>query len=259
MSDSTLPPTPNRWGPLWPVGEAIRFLTAIPVPGLPPMSERSIAGAIPCFPLVGLLIGGVLVATGSAAGALWGDGVRAVAIVIAWAAVTAGLHLDGLADTFDAVLSWRSRERKLEIMRDSRIGTMGALALITVIALKIALLAQPHPDWWLALLLAPMVGRWADLWSIVRFPAAQAGGLGRSFREHVGMRAIIFATSCAVVAAALVGPLGLCALVAAWLFTEWLGRRWVGELGGLTGDTYGALCELTEVIVLAVLLVSVRS
>ena len=60
-------------------------------------------------------------------------------------------------------------------------------------------------------------------------------------------------------AAALVGPLGLCALVAAWLFTEWLGRRWVGELGGLTGDTYGALCELTEVIVLAVLLVSVRS
>src|SRR5438093_10799871 len=112
----------NWWGPLWPLGEALRFLTILPVGGLPPISEGAIGRAIGYFPLVGAVIGAVLSGVGLLSGALWDDWVRAVAIVVAWGAITAGLHLDGLSDTFDAVLSWRSRERKLDIMKDSRLG-----------------------------------------------------------------------------------------------------------------------------------------
>ena len=118
----------NLWGPLWPLGEALRFLTIIPLPGMPPMAEQSIARAIPLFPLAGTVIGALLVGLGLACGVLWYAWVRAVVIVVGWGIVTAGLHLDGLSDTFDAVMSWRTRERKLEIMKDSRIGAMGALA-----------------------------------------------------------------------------------------------------------------------------------
>ena len=119
----------NRWGPLRPLGEALRFLTIIPIVGMPPMSERGIARAIALFPLAGAVIGALLAGLGLATGALWDAWVRSVAIVVGWAIVTSGLHLDGLSDTFDAVMSWRPRERKLEIMKDSRIGAMGAIAL----------------------------------------------------------------------------------------------------------------------------------
>src|SRR5262244_646475 len=135
MRESTEQPSArNWWGPLWPLGEALRFLTIIPIPGMPSMSEQSIARAIPLFPLAGAVIGALLIGLGIACGALWDAWVRAVAIVVGWGILTAGLHLDGLSDTFDAVMSWRTRERKLEIMRDSRIGAMGALALIAVLA-----------------------------------------------------------------------------------------------------------------------------
>src|SRR6266545_54112 len=139
MSEQTDPlPKRNWWGPLWPLGEALRFLTILPIPGLPETSERSVARAIPLFPLAGAIVGALLAALGLASGTLWDDWVRAVVVVVGWGIVTAGLHLDGLSDTFDAVMSWRPRERKLEIMKDSRIGAMGAMALIAVLALKVA-------------------------------------------------------------------------------------------------------------------------
>src|SRR5215217_300350 len=101
MTEQNKPASPrNWWGPLWPLGEALRFLTIIPMPGMPPMAEQSIARAIPLFPL--------------ASGVLWDAWVRSVLIVVGWGIVTSGLHLDGLSDTFDAVMSWRTRERKLE-------------------------------------------------------------------------------------------------------------------------------------------------
>src|SRR5437016_2491452 len=176
----------NRWGPLRPLGEALRFLTIIPIVGMPPMSERGIARAIALFPLAGAVIGALLAGLGLATGALWDAWVRSVAIVVGWAIVTSGLHLDGLSDTFDAVMSWRPRERKLEIMKDSRIGAMGAIALIAVLALKIALLHGAGAGWLRAVVLAPVLGRWADTYGIFWFPPARVGGLGREFQSQVG-------------------------------------------------------------------------
>jgi adenosylcobinamide-GDP ribazoletransferase len=244
--------TPNHWGPLWPLGEALRFLTVIPVPGLPPMSEASIGRAIPWFPLAGAIIGALLVALGLGVGALWSDGVRAVALVVGWGVITAGLHLDGLSDTFDAVMSWRPRERKLEIMKDSRIGAMGAIALIAVIGLKIALLASAGDAWLQAILLAPVLGRWADIYGIFRFPPAREGGLGRSFQSQVNNSGFVFATASALALALLLaGIQGLMAALLVWGAAHLLARWWTRDLGGLTGDTYGAMCEIGEVVALA--------
>src|SRR5262245_28740050 len=99
-------PQRNYWGRLWPLGEALRFLTILPIPGLPQMSEASIGRAIAYFPLAGAIIGALLAGLGLAAGALWNASVRSVILVVAWGVITAGLHLDGLSDTFDAVMSW---------------------------------------------------------------------------------------------------------------------------------------------------------
>ncbi|OAN47653.1 adenosylcobinamide-GDP ribazoletransferase [Chloroflexus islandicus] len=233
--------------------EAIRFLTIIPLPGLPPMNEQSVARAIPWFPAAGLVIGGAMVAVDAVARPLWGDLVAAVLAVAMWGIVTGGLHLDGVSDTFDAVMSWRSRERKLEIMKDSRIGAMGAIALIMIILLKVAFIASATVAW-PALLLAPMLGRWADCYGIYRFPPAREGGLGRMFNSHVQQRDLWLSSVLMLGSAWLIA--GLAGIIAAALVlavAHLLARWWVRDLGGLTGDTYGALCEIGEVVALAAL------
>ncbi len=244
----------NKWGPFWPFGEALRFLTIVPIPGLPPMSETSIARAIPLFPFVGLVIGALLVVVGAVAGVFWTGNVRPMLLVIVWGILTAGLHLDGVADTFDAVMSWRPRERKLEIMKDSRIGTMGALALIAVLGLKVVWLGAAQDDWLRAVLLAPILGRWADIYGIFWFPPAREGGLGRSFQAQVRRQDFIVSTvATLVLALILAGPQGIIAALLVWGAAHLLARWWTRDLGGLTGDTYGAMCEICEVVALATL------
>lgn len=244
----------NPWSVVVGIGEAIRFLTIIPQPWLPPTHERSAVVALPWFPAAGLVIGALLCLVGWMAGWFWGDLVVAALVVVSWGALTGGLHLDGLSDTFDGVLSGRSPERKLEIMKDSRIGVMGALALISVLLLKVALLAGSGAAWWRAALLAPVLGRWTACYGIFFFPAAAARGLGRAFHDQARRADVIIATvTTALLAALVAGATGLAALLAVWAATHLLARWWTRSLGGLTGDTYGALCEIAEVAALATL------
>jgi adenosylcobinamide-GDP ribazoletransferase len=251
--------------------EAIRFLTILPLPWLrktPGDAQEfttAITRAMGWFPLVGLLVGALAVPFGLLGDAFWGSALRGALVTTVLAVITSGLHLDGLSDTFDAVMSWRNRERMLEIMKDSRIGAMGAMALIVIMLLKTLFVAQAGADWWMALPLACMLGRWADLYAIARYPPAREGGLGRSFHETLQPRAYQLATVSAVVLMALpalwAGPgdasahllRGAIAFALVWLVTAYLCRRWVRQLGGLTGDTYGALSEIGEVVALAAL------
>jgi adenosylcobinamide-GDP ribazoletransferase len=245
--------------------EAIRFLTLLPIPfGLPKDQsdyERNIAQSMRWFPLVGALIGAAGAVAAWAAGWFWPMPVGAVFAVITMAMLTGGLHLDGLADTFDAVLSWRSRERKLEIMKDSRIGTMGALALIAVLLLKVTLIATlPDARVWFALPLACAIGRWADLYGVFFFPAASEGGLGANYRRHTRPADFLAATVLLLLlcgAASVMHPDGelllriALAAFAALVVAHMIFARWTHTLGGLTGDTYGAINEIVEVVVLA--------
>jgi adenosylcobinamide-GDP ribazoletransferase len=251
--------TPDANGPgppfsaLGSLGEALRFLTLLPVPGLPAMTEAGIVRAIPWFPLAGALIGALLLPIGWLGETVWGAGVRAALLVAAGGIITGGLHLDGLSDTFDAVMSWRPPEHKLEIMRDSRIGAMGALALVAVLLLKYAFLAAAGADWWRGVVLAPLWGRGADINGLLFLPAARAGGLGRIFHEQVRRSDFRLASAAAAgIALIVAGPRGLLAGLLVWGCSHLLARWWTRDLGGLTGDTYGALCEIGEVIALAV-------
>jgi adenosylcobinamide-GDP ribazoletransferase len=244
----------NRWGPLRPLGEALRFLTALPIRGLPPMDETGIGRSMVAFPLVGLLIGVAGAGMGWLAGWLWGDLLRAIAIVVTWMLITLGLHLDGIADSCDALFSWQPRARKLEIMKDSCIGTMGALGLLAVVLLKVGALATLGAHWWLGALLAPMWGRWADIYGIFWFPAARAGGMGSTFHDQVRRADFIVATASALlIGTLLLMPWGALTVMAIWPIIHLLARRMVAVLGGLTGDTYGALAEVGEVVTLLAL------
>lgn len=240
---------------LRPFAEALRFLTIIPQPWLPPTDTQGMLRALPWFPAAGLVIGALLLPVGWLAGQLWGALVTAALLVVAWAVLTGGLHLDGLSDTFDGVMSWRPRARKLEIMKDSRIGALGALAISAVLLLKFALLAEAGAAWWQALLLAPLLGRWADLFGIAWFPPAAEGGLGHAFHAQLRRPTLLVVSVLTAAAALLIaGPAGIAAMLLVSLCTYLLGRWWTRALGGLTGDTYGALCEIAEVVALATLI-----
>jgi len=146
---------------------------------------------------------------------------QAVLVVVAISMITSGLHLDRL-------MSWRPRKRKLEIMKDSRIGAMGALALIAVFALKVVFTAAAGEGWPRAVLLATALGRCLQH----LLPAGARGRLGPLLSGLCPSSRFC--------------PMGL-------LVAQVLATCWTHTLGGLTGDTYGALCEIGEVVALAAL------
>ncbi|MEI6179779.1 MAG: adenosylcobinamide-GDP ribazoletransferase [Chloroflexales bacterium] len=249
MSD----PTPQP-GPFDCLDTALRFLTTVPLPWPAPKHMGGIAAALPYFPVVGAIIGGLLLGVGWFAGLWWTPLTQAALLLVAWGVLSGGLHLDGLSDTFDAIMSWHPRERKLAIMKDSRIGAMGALAIIGVLLLKLVFLTDTGANWWRAVLLAPILGRWTMLVVTTQFPAARPDGLGSSVQGQLGRPQLLaLSAGVALVAVALAGVGGLVAVLLAGVGAQLLGRWWTRELGGLTGDTYGAVCELTEVLALAVL------
>jgi len=176
-----------------------------------------------------------------------------IILVVMWEMLTGGIHLDGLADTADGLFSRRPRERKLEIMRDSRIGAMGAAALWAVLALKSAALAAvPPPVIVPYVVFAAASGRWAMVWAITFFPYARAEGAGSIFH---GERLLPAAAAASLFWAAaglwlLRLPGALIILPAVVLLNHMLCIFLKSRLGGLTGDTYGALCQVMEVWVL---------
>jgi len=230
------------------IGAAFAFLTRIPIPGAGGAGE--LGRSVVWFPLVGAALGAALVGVARALGGHLSAGVLAVALVALHALLTGGLHLDGLADTFDAWGGGRGdRARMLEIMRDSRIGAHGATALALLLAGKIFAvldLLSRGTSW--PLLAAPAVARWAVVPLVVLFRYARPSGLGSPFQEQ--RRAIDV-----VVATVLVAPLAFwfggaalraaaLALAAALLVALAINRR----LGGLTGDVYGAAIEIAELV-----------
>jgi adenosylcobinamide-GDP ribazoletransferase len=234
---------------------ALRFLTILPLPGRAEVPVEVLGRSTAWFSLAGALIGAILAGAGALAGLLWGPPTVRVLVVVGWAALTRGLHLDGLADSADGLLGGASREKRLAIMKDSRIGTFGLLAVVGLLALKLAFLAELEDmALWRVLLPACALARWAMLLAIYAFPTAVPGGLAGRFKRRCGWPQLGIGT---LVAAAVsfffLGVWGLSLLALLGLATLlWsLGVR--RALGGHTGDTYGALCEAGEVLALAAL------
>ena len=251
-SPATAPTTaaPRRrtsHAPWWaPIALSVSFLTVLPAPRVE-AGPAVVARAIGLFPAVGLALGGVLGAAGFVLDGLLPPGPTAALLLAAAAVLTGGLHLDGLLDTADGVFGGRSVGRRLEIMRDSRVGAFGVIAGGLALVGQYACLAELTGTARLtALAVAVGLGRWAMVLALGLFPAARATGLGATFREGVGCLPLAVATLVATGTALVAGRAGFAAFAVAAVVALLGGRFVAARLGGLTGDAYVALAVVAE-------------
>ncbi|YCH20131.1 adenosylcobinamide-GDP ribazoletransferase [Pseudomonas sp. D1-3] len=232
--------------PLW---IALQFLTRLPVRLAGPPTAQQMGRSLVFYPLVGVLIGALLVA---AAHLLAGAPVplQAALLLTLWAGLTGALHLDGLADSADAWMGgFGDRERSLAIMKDPRSGPIAVVVLVLLLLLKFtALLALLERGDHIVLLLAPVLGRGALLALFLCTPYVRPGGLGDALKTHLPRSS----ATMVLAVTALLGLLfaGFWVMVAAAGAFLWLRRMMLQRLGGTTGDTAGALLEGVECAVL---------
>jgi adenosylcobinamide-GDP ribazoletransferase len=237
---------------------ALSLLTVLPVHAN--WDDRVIPGRVMAvYPLVGGIIGVVLILVA------WGlrivvpssAGLLPPALTLAaWAALTGALHLDGWADCCDALFVPVDRARRLEILKDPRLGSFGGVGLALLLIVKLAalqgVLARAGSlalTWGLGgfapLIVIPTLARWAVVVVARAYPPARAEGMAAYFRQGLGTREVLLAT----VIAGLIAALGGLPALAWWAaaFVMWtLARVALARLGGLTGDVYGATVELVE-------------
>ena len=228
---------------------AFQFLTTFPAVVRRAFTPQELGRAVGYFSLVGLALGCILYAMEIGLGLIFPELVVAVLILAAWLLFTRALHFDGFLDTCDGLFGGFTPERRLEIMRDSRVGAFGVVGGgLLMLAKYAALISLPHLS---GLLLAPVMGRWVLSTAIFAYPYAREKGLGRDMKDNVRWPQVIIATAIAVLTAWLFsGWTGLLAFALAGIVL-WLGAGFIlRRIPGLTGDSYGALCELTELAVL---------
>lgn len=233
---------------------ALRFLTALPLPAAE-VKPLQMGRAAAFFPLVGALVGAAVAGVDAGLRLAFPASVASAGALVALVLLTGGLHLDGLMDSCDGLFGRRDPARRLEIMRDSRAGSFGVLGAVCVLLLKfVALLELPAP--WLlgGIVAATSVARGAMVLAIWGFPYARVDGLGRAFKDGIGVPQVAAATvTAAVLALGLLQWRGVVVLVLAALATLLSGLFICTRIPGLTGDTYGAINEVVEVLVLLAL------
>ena len=237
---------------------ALQFLTRLPVRLTGELSAEDLGRSLLYYPLVGLLLGGMLVAGAwllAGGGLLTGVApVLAAALVLGlWVGLTGALHLDGLADMIDAWAGGRGdRERTLALMKDPCSGPQGVSGLVLVLLLKFAALATLlESATYLPLLLAPLLGRTALPLLFLTTPYVRPGGLGAALAAGLPPRPakrvlILVGLLLPLVA----GAMGMLALLSALAIFVVLRRTMISRIGGTTGDTAGALIEIVETLTL---------
>ncbi|MCR8644893.1 adenosylcobinamide-GDP ribazoletransferase [Paenibacillus sp. N1-5-1-14] len=250
---------------------AIQFLSRLPMPINIPYNNDVFRRSVPFYPLVGVILSLILTLFSSLIVDILPILPVVIIILVIWVTLTGGLHLDGLMDTADGILSHRPRELMLEIMKDSRVGAMGVIVCVLHLMMKAALLATILPLGWrmtcAALALSLIWSRCFMAIAMKGWPyARKESGLGSYFQGtpilYVWMTVGIACSISAVLWFTLSNQLvdnnaytfiliPATILTAGWLIAAYLNRK----LGGLTGDTYGALIELLEMVGLLVAVV----
>lgn len=230
---------------------ALAFFTRLPV-GVP--RHSSLTGMTLWLPVVGLVVGGFAFAVMFGAGLIFPPLICGVLGAFAWAAVTGGLHLDGLADCGDGLVVEAPPEKRLEIMKDPNLGTFGGVALFFVLLLKasaLATLAGQFSLWLIAsaCLLAGLIARSMALLAMY-VKTARPGGLGEAVRNGSKLYHTIFATLLVLGACLWVGVFAWLALGVALAGTVCLLLVARKRLGGVTGDVFGGVIEVSECLVL---------
>ena len=232
---------------------AFRFLTCLPIPGPHASSAGSLGRALTYFPVVGLAIGALLVTIDLALAPIVARPLLDFVLLATLVLTSGGLHLDGLIDTADALFGPGPAERRLEAMRRSGAGPRGVSAGLGLLVAEFALLtALPADGRAAALLLAPMLGRWAIVYGYFAFPyARKTSGLSLALKQGATAAANMSATVFVILAIALLAwPAGLVLLALAWLVATLAGQLAMRRLGGMSGDVYGATEQIVECVVL---------
>jgi len=225
---------------------AISFMTILPTGRPVPFTPTAM---IPMFPVVGLIIGGLLALFDQLALRIFPHPVGAVLDVLFLISITGALHVDGLGDTADGIFSHRSRERTMEIMKDSRLGTMGLVAIVCILAIKASSLAVIGPHRFIALMVIPAYARAGLLFGIRYLPYGRPeGGTGADFfKTPLPFSSFIW----------LLPPVCLSLLIGARCFL--VNALFAGTVAGMilfykrtlncmTGDMLGAMVEVTEAV-----------
>lgn len=232
----------------------LQFLTRIRLVRQTEWTAEDFGRSTRFFPLVGLVLG--ICYALFAWLLLYAVGMRALTaalLLVLPLLLTGGLHADGFMDTADGVFSGRDRERKLEIMKDSRVGAFGVVSFVMLMFVQYALISDMHPLLLIpALFVMPVIGRFAMVLSVACFPYAREDGMGKTFADMADRKTIVIAALITMILVLPWGVLAALALVLGTVFTLLFCRLITHVLGGVTGDVYGAATVLTETLVLFV-------
>ncbi len=275
---------------------ALQFLTRLKIVNQTEWSVEDFGKSVVAFPYVGLIIGLILALLYGILSPFIPLVPLMLILVIAEFLITGGLHADGLMDTSDGLFSGRERDRKLEIMKDSRIGSFGVVAFVFVTLLKWQLLtAIPTAEFIpMALIMMPLMSRWSLVLSIRSYPYAREQGMGAAFAnlapKHVityntlstffmpivilligvilytllyGVYSIFsiadvgYVVGLGVLVYATLGifQINIVSMIITYIINRLLNRYIVKQLGGTTGDTYGFVVEVTEVLLLLIYII----
>lgn len=234
---------------------SLRFLTIIPWPWRREAGPEEVGRSIVYFPLVGLFLGLVLVGCDELFGLRLSTSLTSILLIVVMIILTGALHLDGFIDTCDGAFVRSSPAERLKIMADSHVGSFGVVAACCLILVKYVALSDVPEDMRVsALVIMPALSRWSMVYAIFAFPYARPVGTGQAFKEQTNWQGTAIATLiAALISAVLAGWSGLAVMGALWLVIFGVAVFLKRRLGGLTGDSYGALNELSEVLVLILL------
>ncbi len=245
---------------------ALQFLTSIPVSLKRELTTEQLGRATSYFPAVGLVIGIILAVLAWLLNYILPPAVVNVLIIVTLVIITGALHLDGLADTCDGLAGYKTVEERWQVMRDSRTGAFGVVGIVLLLLAKYVSLNSIPSDLIIpALVFMPVVSRWAMVYAIFAFPYARPEGLGTAYKSATRWPQFAIATVITFVVAAALFPvfslMGLILIFGIWIITSALAFYFKHKFAGLTGDTYGAINEVAEVmsLVLTILTVTIAT
>ena len=229
----------------------IKFMTRIPVPGKFEYDEEKLGKATKLFPLLGLIVGVFLTGIYFLSSQIIDSKLTvAILVVLSEIIITGGLHLDGLADTFDGIFSYRSKHRMLEIMRDSRLGVNGVLAIVVYLLLKTSLISDLD---WRYIMVMPVVARMNSVINAGLGTYARKVGMAKAIVEYTNKKEVAFSVILTfVISFFLIGMETFPVIIICGLLGVFFVKLMERKIEGVTGDTLGAVLELTSLMVLLI-------
>ncbi len=239
---------------------ALKFLTILPVGKKLDIQDKELAKSIKYFPLIGILIGCILASVNFLFSLIFSSIIVSVIILISLIWVTGGLHLDGFMDTVDGLFGGMNKGKRLRIMRDSRIGSFAVIAFVSLFLLKFTLILELSGQklFPLILILMPALGRWSMVCAMPFYGYPRKKGMGSFIKFILKKDVLIASIIMFTFAMGLLKWKGLILLVATFVFMLLITKFISRKIKGMTGDTYGALNEIVEVLFLFLFLILLK-